>query len=367
MVRALERVKRSREVGRNVGDGQREDREDKEKGGDGEHGEKEREEAVHFYCSSGGNAGVAAVVAAAELGCPATIVVPLTISPLLIAKLRTLGAHVIQNGTTWSAADAHLLTTVLASNPTGIYVPPFDHPDIWNGCASMIDELSTQLPSFDAICCSVGGAGLLCGIMEGLSRNNKLETVKVLATETVGADSFYQSVQAGHKVTLAGITSIATSLGATYVCEKALEWAKLETVKSITVTDAQAAIASVRFADDERIIIEVACGAAVAPIYNGELKDSLAPEMSSEEWSRFKVVIVVCGGNNVTLDLLRGYRERYAEEVEGELMDQVGGIDSSASEIGGSVMRELRVLPDGMKGCGAPSVLTPLKIGIGRI
>lgn len=31
---------------------------------------------VHFYCSSGGNAGLACATAARDLGSPATIVVP---------------------------------------------------------------------------------------------------------------------------------------------------------------------------------------------------------------------------------------------------------------------------------------------------
>ena len=46
-------------------------------------------DAIHFYCSSGGNAGLACVVAARQLGFPATIVVPMTCKPLMLEKLRT--------------------------------------------------------------------------------------------------------------------------------------------------------------------------------------------------------------------------------------------------------------------------------------
>lgn len=252
----------------------------------------------------------------------------------MISKLRTLGAHVIQHGSSWSMADTHLRTDLLSKDPAGYYVPPFDHSDVWDGCATMIDELTTQLPSYNAVCCSVGGGGLFCGIMEGISRNGKLSEVQVLAVETIGADSFYQSVKQGKQVTLSGITSIATSLGATFVCEKALEWSKLDTVKSITVTDPQAAMAAVRFAEDERILVEVACGASIAAAYNGTLKSFLAPEISADEWSKFKTVIVVCGGSNVTLDVLAAYRDKYAKEVEEEIKDQVGVIPSANENAG---------------------------------
>ena len=54
-----------------------------------------------------------------------------------------------------------------------LYINPFDHPLIWEGHGSVIDELKTDLngtkPSL--IICSVGGGGLLLGILNGLKRN----------------------------------------------------------------------------------------------------------------------------------------------------------------------------------------------------
>ncbi len=48
---------------------------------------------------------------------------------------------------------------------------------------------------------------------------------RVVATETYGADSLAQSVEKAELVTLPAITSIATSLGARTVCQKAFEHA----------------------------------------------------------------------------------------------------------------------------------------------
>src|SRR5437016_5470573 len=102
---------------------------------------------VHFYCSSEGNAGLACATTALTLGRPATIVVPLTASPLVMARLRSLGASVVQHGRNSPEADAFLRREFLppggGTDPTGalpVYVPPFNHPDVWSGAATLVDE-----------------------------------------------------------------------------------------------------------------------------------------------------------------------------------------------------------------------------------
>lgn len=280
---------------------------------------------VHFYCSSEGNAGLACATTALTLGRNATIVVPLTARPLVMDRLRSLGATVVQHGRNWPEADAYLRQEFLTPSPTTfpVYVPPFNHPDVWSGAATLITELTTQTPPsvpLDAIVCSVGGGGLLNGIMQGLEHHGKLlgrcgRPPSVLAVETVGADSLHASVVAGEHVTLPGITSIATSLGATRVSDRSWEWATTrENLVSATVSDADAAMACVRFLQDARIMVEPACGATLAPVYNGDLRRRVGKGLDDEEWAARNVVLVVCGGSNAGLDALVGYTEMYGKE-----------------------------------------------------
>ncbi len=192
-----------------------------------------------------------------------------------------------------------------------IYVPPFDHPDIWKGAATMILEIEEDLgDQADLMICSVGGGGLFCGIMEGLRNSPK---TKVIAVETHGADSLAQSIEAGYLVTLPGITSIATSLGATRVAPQALKYAlDREKVKSVLVTDEQACRACVSFADGERMLVEPACGASLAVCYEEELLKGLGMEHGLGPGWRFgresKVVVVVCGGVGVSVDSISEWR-----------------------------------------------------------
>lgn len=174
----------------------------------------------------------------------------------------------------------------------------------------------------DAIVCSVGGGGLLNGVMEGVERHKKTigrsgQTPRVLAVETVGADSLNASVRAGEHVTLPGISSIAASLGATRVSDKTWEWAstKKDELTSVTVTDPEAAMACVKFLEDVRILVEVACGATLATAYNGDLRRYLGKGMSDDEWRERNVVLVVCGGSNANMEVLQGYKALYGDKV----------------------------------------------------
>ncbi|KAM0328510.1 hypothetical protein ACHAQA_004917 [Verticillium albo-atrum] len=310
---------------------------------------------VRFYCSSAGNAGLACVVAAAALGRAATIVTPTVAPPFMVAKLRRLGARVEQFGDSWAQTDRYMREELLAHDPHGVYVPPFDHPDIWAGAASLITELAAQTPpdaDIDAVVASVGGGGLVNGLLQGIedvSRDAagsapwpRGREPTVVAVETRGAHSLNASVEAGEHVTLPAITSIATSLGAVRVSPQTWAWAQRKAVlgpqaereraaaatgkarsapaglESVVVSDAEAAMACVRFADDARFVVEVACGATIAVCYNGALRARLGRGLSDEEWRGKNVVIVVCGGSNVSLDVLEGYKAKYGGLVWGE-------------------------------------------------
>ncbi|KAK4889565.1 catabolic L-serine/threonine dehydratase [Elasticomyces elasticus] len=272
---------------------------------------------VHFYSSSGGNAGLACVHAAKSLGCPATVVVPLSTKPMMVAKIRAAGAQdVVQHGATWKDADAHLREVLIvnakAKGEEAVYCPPFDHKDVWAGNATLIDELDEQMHGApDVVVCSVGGGGLFNGVTQGIDARPDWKHTTVLATETKGADSLAQALDQGELITLPGITSQATSLGATRVSERTFELASKHQVsgkvKSAVLSDAEAAMGCWRFADDERTLVELACGVNLALCYGGRLAKALGRKVQEDE----RVVIVVCGGQNVTTSMLEGWRQEY--------------------------------------------------------
>ncbi|TGO16335.1 hypothetical protein BTUL_0029g00250 [Botrytis tulipae] len=274
---------------------------------------------VHFYCSSGGNAGLACAHAAFSLNRPCTIVVPITTSSHMISKIKLLKAEVIQTGNHWSEADRYLREELLANDANGVYVPPFDHPDIWDGHSTVITEIEEEvrglgIHTLDAVICSIGGGGLFNGIMKGLEDSGRLgahSETKVIGVETTGTASFHAAMKREELVRLDGIDSIATSLGATQVAAKSLEWGLKykKNVRSVVLGDAESVSGMVWMADEERILVESACGVSVAVAINGVLKKIL--EEDGETMEGKNVVIVVCGGSNISLKTLGEYRERF--------------------------------------------------------
>ncbi|CAI7631791.1 unnamed protein product [Penicillium pancosmium] len=285
----------------------------------------------HFYISSGGNAGLAAVRAAQDLNCKCTVVVPHSTKPFMINKLHQAGAtEVVQHGASWFEADTHLREQFIIpehnADGANVYVPPFDHPLVWEGASSMIDEIARQLPAreggggadafaADVVICSVGGGGLFNGLVGGLERclkdSGANKNVRVLAVETQGAHALAHSLSEGKLSSLDAITSQATSLGALQVSSRTFELASNPPpgveVTSVVRSDAEAARGVVLLADETRLQVELACGVSVEVAVGKELKKAI-PDLDPET----RVVVVACGGSNVSAEIIAGYREQLA-------------------------------------------------------
>ncbi|XP_052334758.1 L-serine dehydratase/L-threonine deaminase-like [Oncorhynchus keta] len=262
-----------------------------------------------FVCCSGGNAGMATAYSARKLGVPATIVVPSVTPEPTVERLRDEGADVVIHGKTVNLSIEYGQQLV-ANNPGWIFISPFDDPLIWEGHASLVKEVESELQEKPgAMVLSVGGGGLMNGVVEGLRRAG-WGNVPVVAMETMGAHSLNAAIKAGKLITLPEITSIATTLGLTRVSAQTLKLAGEHTVFSEVVTDQDAVKAVERFVDDEKVLVEPACGAALAAVYcdiiprlvvqkEGKLKQDLGP-----------VVIVVCGGNNISMEQLQKLKQQ---------------------------------------------------------
>ncbi len=247
--------------------------------------------ARRFVSSSGGNAGLAVAYAGRMLAIPVTVVVPLTTTARAMELLRLENAEVIVHGASWQEANDFALSLV---GPSDAFLHPFDDPLLWQGHATIIDEVARSGLKPDAVVLSVGGGGLLCGVAEGLYRNG-WGHVPILAVETEGAASFHAAARAGHPVQLEEIRSIATSLGAKRVCEKAVQWSQEHPIRSLLVSDQSALSACERFLADHRLLVEPACGASLAPVYEN------SPEL--EEFDT--VLVIVCGGATASIDQIR--------------------------------------------------------------
>ena len=181
-----------------------------------------------------------------------------------------------------------------------LYVHPFDHEDIWEGHASLIEELRDDLHGVppDVIVVSVGGGGLMCGVVRGLRSVGWEDKVRLVAVETEGANCLAAALDAGRLVTLPEISSIAKTLGSLTVANEAFinaTEARGPEVTSLVVTDRQATDACVEFADQHKMLVEPSCGTALTALTDPEV---------FQKWSRaakdLTIVVVVCGGVGIS-------------------------------------------------------------------
>lgn len=280
--------------------------------------------------SSGGNAGLAvATVAAQSHDVQVQVIVPATTQPVVVDQLQRLGAQVTVHGTHWNQADQLARQRVDEMNqnnnnsdddasPVAVYVSPYDNPLLWKGHSTLVDEIHDQLAASgssppSAIVVSVGGGGLLCGVYEGIAAHLPAwSSTTVVAAETEGANCFGAAFHAGRPVRLDAITSVATSLGALECTPVALERARQHPTLSLACTDAEAVHSCLQFARDHRMLVEPACGAALAVIYAERLRHQLITRMDDNDGP---IVVEICGGSGVNLELLNQWKERFGVDV----------------------------------------------------
>lgn len=242
---------------------------------------------TQLVASSGGNAGISVAYSGMVLGMPTTVFIPSTSHQLFIDELKTYGADVVVAGDVWD--DAHAAALAYVRQHHAAYIPPFDHPMIWSGHATLIDEIVDAGVRPDVVVAAVGGGGLACGLLEGMEHHG-WHDVPLIAVETQGADSFAQSIQAKKIVTLPAITSRATSLGAKRICSHLFEWLQEHPIHSVVVSDDDAEEGARAFARDKRVMVELSAGAALSVVYANH--PIIEPYQT--------ILVVVCGGVNTS-------------------------------------------------------------------
>ncbi len=241
----------------------------------------------HLVCASGGNAGLAVAHAANLLGVKAMVYLPTSTDANVAKLIAAEGAELIPIEGDWQ--EAHEAAVSAAEQAGAAYIHPFDDPLIWEGHATMIEEIANVGIKPDVILLSVGGGGLLCGVLTGLHEIGWSD-VPVIAAETTGTNSYAQSLVAGTQVLLDKVEGIATSLGARQVCNQSLEWSKKHQIIPWVVEDSEAVSACKQFAKDNRLMVEPACGATLSAVYSDT--DILAGYQN--------VAVIVCGGINIS-------------------------------------------------------------------
>ena len=248
-------------------------------------------------CASAGNHAQGVALAAKRRAVSAIVVMPLTAPAIKVQAVTDLGAEVVLHGDDYDSAFERAL--VLARERNLIFVHPFDDPDVIAGQGTIAVEILRQTGGhLDAIFVPVGGGGLLAGI--SVYVKYLYPNVRVIGVEPEDASGMYESLRAGHRVTLDRVGIFADAVAVRRVGEETLALCK-EHVDEILLLGTDEICAAIQDVfEDTRSIVEPAGALAVAGIKKF---------VARERW-RDKRIVAINSGANMNFDRLRHIAER---------------------------------------------------------
>jgi threonine dehydratase len=209
---------------------------------------------------------------------------PETAPRVKVDGVKKWGGEVVFAGRT--SEDRRIEAEAIAAREGLAIVPPFDHPDIVAGQASVALEIVEQLPEVETVVVPVGGGGLISGVVTGLAAAGS--EAAVWGVEPIGAPKLHKSLAAGEVVRLDRTGSVADGLITLNVGD--IPFAELsrerERLRGVALVEDDSIRAAVQFLWRTcRLAVEPSGAATTAA-----LRDGLVP-------SGKRTVLVVSGGN----------------------------------------------------------------------
>jgi threonine dehydratase len=226
--------------------------------------------------ASGGNHGLGVAKAAALLGVPATVFVPLNAPAGKVRRIEATGAKLIRHGNSY--AEAAVAARESAAERNVKYVEAYNDPIVVAGQGTLAAEVVTDLPEVDSIAVAVGGGGLAAGT--ALAAGGRL----IVAVEPENCKALHDALAAGEPVDSAVDSVAASALGATRVGDVPFSVLSTHPVESVLVSDTELLAARDRLWEDFRFAVEPAAAVPFAAWLAGRVPGELP-------------CVVLCGAN----------------------------------------------------------------------
>ncbi len=165
--------------------------------------------AKGVVCSSSGNHGQAIAYAARQFGLRAVVVMPESTPRVKVEGVRRYGGEVVFAGAVRSSEQAERAEQIRREEGLEL-VPPYDHPDVVTGQATVGLEILEQRPDVATILSPVSGGGLLAGISVAVLAMRP--SVQLVGVEPEGAAKLSAALAAGQPTALARRVSMADGL-----------------------------------------------------------------------------------------------------------------------------------------------------------
>lgn len=249
----------------------------------------EEERGRGVVAASAGNHAQGVALAARELGIDCVVFMPRGAALPKVAATRAYGAEVRFAGK--DLGEAIDAAQEEAAESGRLLIPPFDHPDIVTGQATLGLEILEQVPEAGTILVPTGGGGLLAGVAAAVRLSGS--RARVIGVQAEGAAAFPPSLEQGKPVRLERMNTLADGIAVPEPSELTLGLVREYVSEIRTVSEDQIGEAMLFLHERAKMVVEPSGTVGVAALMAGS-EDLDGP-----------VVVVLSGGNVDTLVLNR--------------------------------------------------------------
>ncbi len=257
----------------------------------------EHQRAKGVVCASAGNHAQGFAYSCKVLNIKGVVFMPIITPNQKVRQTKMFGDGNIEIklvGDTFDDCAAAAKAYTEANGMT--FIPPFDHPKVIEGQATVGVEILADLQEIDFLFAPVGGGGLIAGV--GAYFQQASPNTKIIGVEPEGAPSMSEALKQGKPVKLDSIDPFVDGAAVKRVGDYPFEICKEVIDEMVLVNEGKVCSVILKLYNEEAIVVEPAGALSVAALDN-----------YSEIIKGKKVVCIVSGSNN-DIDRMQEIKER---------------------------------------------------------
>lgn len=248
-------------------------------------------------CASAGNHAQGFAYSCKKLGVKGVVFMPIITPQQKVQQTKFFGEGFIEIKLVGDTFDDCAVAAQAFTTKNGMsFIPPFEHPKIIEGQATVAVEILNELSNVDYLFVPVGGGGLSAGV--GTYFKTYSPRTKIIGAEPEGAPSMKAAFEAGHPVTVENI-------------DRFVDGAAVKRVGDLTYSICKNVL------DEMNLVPEGKVCSTILELYN---KDALVVEpagalsiASLEDYAdeiKGKNIVCIVSGSNNDIDRMQEIKER---------------------------------------------------------
>ncbi|PPI86365.1 threonine ammonia-lyase, biosynthetic [Candidatus Pantoea edessiphila] len=260
-------------------------------------GLNQEQKARGVITASAGNHAQGVAYSANKLGIKSLIIMPKATVDIKIDAVYSFGGEVFLYGNNFD--EAKFKAIEMSKQHGYTFIPPFDHPAIIAGQATLAMELLQQDAHIDRVFVPVGGGGLIAGIIILLKQ--LIPQIKIIAVESEESACLKKAIEVGYPIHLNNVGLFADGVAVKCIGKETYRICKEYLLDDLITVDSDSICASMKdLFEDIRAIAEPSGALALAGMKKYIKKNNIIRER----------LVHILSGANMNFHSLRYISER---------------------------------------------------------